>query len=149
MKNSTDIEIATFEAKCASCGEKFDHPSFGDFAYGEFLFCSENGRIYAYGDGFNACAKLIEVLLPENCGADMYQTALAELADPIFGQRFTCRIHCPKCQSIKLEYWHGKKTGSMWVKPITYKNLLSLGRNKLIQKISEFVTRHRAVIEGL
>ena len=133
-----DKEIATFKAKCSECGEEFDHPSLGDMAYGEFIFCAENGKIYAYCSSFEATARLIEVLLPENYDAELFQSALAGLADPIFGQHLTNKIHCPKCCSVNLEYWHGEKTGSMWVKPATYDRLLSLNRNEIIAKVKMF-----------
>jgi DNA-directed RNA polymerase subunit RPC12/RpoP len=144
MSDSTDIEIVTLEAKCGSCGKIFDYPTLSDFAYGQFIFCGENGRVHAYCEVFNPATKLLEVLLPENCGAELYQSALAELADPILGQKLKTKMRCPNCTSLKLEYWGGKKTGSMWVKPTTYNNLLSLSRNELIQKVSNFARDFRA-----
>ena len=146
MSDSTDIEIVTLEAKCGSCGEIFDYPTLSDFAYGEFIFCSENGRVHAYCEVSNPAAKLIQVLLPEDCGAELYQSALAELADPILGQNLRTEMRCPKCTSPKLEYWGGKKTGSMWVKPTTYKSLLSLPRNELVQKVSNFASGFRFAV---
>jgi hypothetical protein len=40
-------DIATFEAKCASCGHHCAHPSEGDFSYGHAIFCTLDGRHYA------------------------------------------------------------------------------------------------------
>lgn len=51
---------------------EFEHPSFGDMSYGLFLFCSEEGRDYAYCDAFDASSKLIRALLPEDADAGMY-----------------------------------------------------------------------------
>lgn len=133
-----DIEVDTLEARCGHCGEKFDHPDFGELAYGSFIFCGENGRVHAYCHTTDAVARLVEVLLPENCGAEIYQSALAELADPMLGQKLQTAIRCPKCASSNLDYWGGKKTGSMWVKPAGYSNLLSLTRRDIIKRISDF-----------
>jgi len=136
-------EIATFEAKCGNCNEVFDYPSFGDhLGYGNFLLCSENGRFQVYTDAFNANSKLIEVLLPEKVDAGVFQAALAEFADPVFGQKLFQNIRCPTCQSQKMENFGNKKTGSMWIKPATYKNLLALKRNELIEKVSKFAAKY-------
>lgn len=137
-------KLPTFKAKCADCGEIFDHPSLSDMAYGEFLFCSENGKEYAYSSAFEPCAKLIEVLLPDSCDADLFQAALAKLSDPILGQQLTTQIHCPKCCSINLEYWHGEQTGSIWVQGTTYNRLLSLNREDIIACVREFVKNFKA-----
>ena len=114
-----DKEIGTIEAKCDDCGNTFDHPDLGDFVYGEFIFCSENGKVHAFCGAFEATAKLIQVLLPEDCGAEMFQAELANLADPILDHKLTTRIHCPNCFSINIESWPDVNTGSIWVKPTT------------------------------
>jgi len=137
-------KIPTFRAKCANCGELFDHPSLSDMAYGEFVFCSENGKIYAYSSAFEPSAKLIEVLLPDNCGADLFQAALAGLSDPILGQQLTTKIHCPKCCSINLEFWHGEQSGSIWVQGTNYNQLLSLNRKDIIARVREFAKSFKA-----
>lgn len=137
-----DKEISTFEAKCADCQKVFDHPSLGDMAYGEFIFCSENGKVYAYCNAFEAAPKLIEVLLPENLVGELFQPALSALADPIFGQQLTNSIHCPNCGSVNLEYWHGDKTGTMMVKTVTYNHLLSLDRNELKEQVIQFAANY-------
>jgi len=42
-----DKEISLFSAGCAECGTQFEVPCLGDMSYGEYLFCSENGKTYA------------------------------------------------------------------------------------------------------
>src|SRR5258707_13237426 len=123
MSDSTDIEIVTLEAKCGSCGEIFDYPTLSDFAYGEFIFCSENGRVHAYCEASNPAAKPIQGLLPEDCGAELYQSALPELAHPILGQHLRTEMRRPNCPSPNLERWGGRKNGSMWAKLPTPRSL--------------------------
>jgi LSD1 subclass zinc finger protein len=41
--------------------------------------------------------------------AEMFQAALAELADPMYLQKFTSHIRCPSCQSTKLAYQQKKE----------------------------------------
>jgi len=139
-----DKEISTYQSKCAECSEVFDHPSLGDMVYGKFIFCSENGKVFAYCNAFEVSAKLIDVLLLKNRDAELFQSALAGLADPIFGQQLTNKLHCPKCHSTNLEYWHGEKSGSMSVTPATYNCLLSLSRDELKLKVSQFLENHFA-----
>src|SRR5438067_778091 len=148
MSDSTDIEIVALEAKCGSCGKLFDYPTLSDFAYGEFIFCGENGRVHAYCAISNPATKLLQVLLPEKCSAEMYQSALAEFADPILGQKLKTEMRCPKCISVKLEIWGGKKSGIMWVKPTTYNSILYLSREELIQKISNIASELRAASDN-
>ena len=140
MNNLSDIEISTFEAKCQDCQKTFDHPSFGDHAYGKFIFCSEDGRYYVYFNDL-VVSKIFQVLLPENCGADIYQSALAEFSNPIFGKKLKAKVQCPNCSSSNLAYWHGKKTGSIWIKPANYSDIFSLKRSDLIQKFTDYANR--------
>jgi hypothetical protein len=134
-----EIEVATFESKCGQCGKTYPTPQLADMAYGEFIFCSADGRVYAHCDAFSASAKLIEVLLPENYSPELFRRALAELADPILGRRLTPNVHCYHCGSIERESWGGKKIGMMWVKATTYDDLIRMERNDLIERIAEFV----------
>jgi DNA-directed RNA polymerase subunit RPC12/RpoP len=135
MSEPADLEIATFEARCAACGHRFDHPSFGDFGYGQLLFCAESGKFYAYFDATNAVAALVSVVLAEGVAPEVYQTVLARVADSMLGQRLTTGIRCPSCSSAELSHWGGRRTGTVWVKPATYRMLLSSPRNALIEKI--------------
>jgi hypothetical protein len=47
MSEPADIQVATFEAKCAAWGHALNHPSVGDMGYGQMLFCAENGALLA------------------------------------------------------------------------------------------------------
>jgi len=133
-----DKEISLFSAVCAECGAQFEVPCLGDMSYGENLFCSENGKIYAYANAFNANSRLIEVLLPEPINSELFQSALAELADKVLGQSLTSKRHCPNCRSTKVSVFTGKKTGVTWVKPVTYERLLALGKHELVELVSNF-----------
>ena len=133
-------EFATFQAKCAECSKVFDHPCLSDYAYGEFIFCGEDGKTFAYCNSFDPTSRLIDALLPDEFTDEMLQAALANLADRIGIQKLTNKIYCPGCHATNLEYFHGTKTGVMWVKQVTYHDLLSLNRENLKAKISQFVT---------
>jgi len=132
-------EIATFESTCSHCGKVYPTPQLPDMSYGEFIFCSSDGSVYAHCDALSASAKLIEVLLPADSSADLFQSALAQLADPILGRTLTPEVHCPHCGSAERESWGGKKIGAMWVKPTTYDGLIALKRDELIRKVNELV----------
>ena len=132
-------EVATFTAKCSECGAEFDVPCLSDMSsYGEYLFCSENGKVYAYANAFDASARLIEVLLPEPFDSELFQRALAELADSILGQKLTYKRHCPNCTSTDVVVYSSKKSGTTWIKPVTYNGLLALKKSELVELVSKF-----------
>jgi DNA-directed RNA polymerase subunit RPC12/RpoP len=135
MSEPADLEVTTFEAQCAACGHRFDHPSFGDFGYGQLLFCAENGKSYAHFDATNPVAAIVKAALPDGISPEVYQAVLARVADPFLGQRLTTGIRCPSCASSNLAHWGGRKTGSVWVKPAMYRTLLSSPLNERIEKI--------------
>lgn len=140
MNTLIDVETATFPAICKNCGNKFDFPCFGDFAYGQFIFNTEDGKSFVYYESSTPIELLFKVLLPENPGAELYQTALAEFADPVFGSKVTRQFYCPLCKSDDIENLYGTKTGSMWVKPVTYNRLQRQSRAEIIQSFSKFIS---------
>lgn len=72
--------IALLEAKCAECGHVFGHPSLGDFAYGAFVLCTNDGKHYATVDAFNEFAVRVHALI-KSAGTSSLWSALAALAD--------------------------------------------------------------------
>lgn len=137
----SEITISTFEAKCSSCGNVFSEPLLPEMSYGEFIFCSENGGIYAHVNAFEPSVRLIEVLLPENFSPDLFRFVLAFLADKVFGKALTPDRHCPKCSSSDFEYFGGQKTGKITFKRVTYQDLLALSREEIIEKVKETASR--------
>jgi DNA-directed RNA polymerase subunit RPC12/RpoP len=119
--DALELEVASFEAHCETCGHAFSHPSFGPFSYGLFLFCTEDGKRYVY---FNAIGAIGEQLTAKF--GSLNDGTLAQLADSVDGQKLTSGIHCPKCGSCKLVYWEGKSTGTVRLGSATYRAALSV-----------------------
>jgi len=111
--------LPTLEATCGRCASTFSHPSLGDFAYGEFVLCSADGRSYAVVDGTTPLARRVGATLT-GAGNGALWTALAEVADPIEGQALTASIRCPACSSADLESWGGRVTGTREVPAATF-----------------------------
>lgn len=103
--------LPTLEATCRPCGGTFNHPSLGDFPYGEAVLCSVDGKSYATADAFCAAARHVRSTLATDDGRAFW-TALATLADPIDGQALTATIRCPHCGSDDLASWGGRMTGT-------------------------------------
>jgi hypothetical protein len=130
-------EITLLDAKCASCGQQFSHPSLGDFAYGEVVFCTSDGRHYAAADAFGEFAQRLKGLIVPNSSISFW-SILASLADPISGQNLAHSIICPNCKSDRLEYWGGQKTGAADVPAATFVTASALSSESL----AKIVTKH-------
>ena len=112
-------EISLLEAKCASCGRIFSHPSLGDFSYREVVLCTVDGKHYATADAFGDFAKRVKALV-NSSPVGSFWPVLASLADPLASQALTHSIHCPHCTSNSLEYWGGQKTGTASIPAATF-----------------------------
>ena len=129
-------EIPLLEAKCASCGQLFSHPSLGDFSYGEVVLCTTDGHHYATADAFGEFARRLTKLIDPSSSTTFW-SILASLADPISGQILVHSIHCPSCKSSKLEYWDGHKTGVIDVPAATFAVASVLSSESLTQIVGK------------
>ena len=59
--------ISTFMAKCGSCGAEFEHPSLGDFSYGEIIFYTEDGKNQVNANAFDSVLKMTR--LSKSCNS--------------------------------------------------------------------------------
>jgi len=127
-------QVSVLEAKCASCGCLFSHPSLGDFAYGEALLCTADGKHYATVDISSDFVQRLNHLVKQS-GASQLWPALASLADPVAGQSLTQSIRCPHCASDSLEYWGGQMTGTAMVPEATFLSASALSPSQLAKRI--------------
>ena len=127
--------IALLEAKCADCGHLFGSPSLGDFAYGETILCTADGKHYATVDAFNEFAVRVHAVV-KSAGNSSLWSALAALADPVAGHQLTTSIHCPKCASNNLESWGGQKLGVASVLAASFTAAASLSSDLLAQHVA-------------
>jgi hypothetical protein len=111
--------IALCEAKCKRCAAVFAHASLGDFAYGESVFSTTDGRHFVGASSNGEFAQRVSALIPPD-HARSFWPVLAALADPIDGKQLTHAIVCPNCGSTKLEYWGGSKVGSAAISEATF-----------------------------
>ena len=132
-------DIPTFEAKCASCRQTFEHPGLGS-AYGETVFCSTDGKHYAWASAFSALAQKIRAL-PQGHAANAFWQAVAHLADPILGQELVAAICCSHCASTNLEFWEGVRVGVMSVPEASFLGASALSAEELQCCISKLSSR--------
>jgi hypothetical protein len=130
-------EIPLLEAKCASCGRLFSHPSLGDFSYGEAVLCSVDGKHHATIDAFGDFAQRVKALLNSSVAGSLWPL-LASLADPVAGQPWAHTIHCPHCTSNSLEYWSGQKIGISSVPAATFIASSSLSPESLARVVAGY-----------
>jgi Zn finger protein HypA/HybF involved in hydrogenase expression len=137
------LKITSFEVICASCNHVFASPILSDFSYGQYIFCSEDGMHYAHANAFEASAKLIYVLLPEDCGAELFWFALASLADKIHGKKLYVDTRCPRCGSANVKRNLGKEIDQISVSKVTYGDFVALPREDIIKQVKEVVVQFR------
>jgi Zn finger protein HypA/HybF involved in hydrogenase expression len=129
-------DVATFDAKCAGCGKPFEHPSFGDFSYGENILYAASGRNQAWASAFSEFPQRLKSLL-DTSQSKKFWDILASLADPIEGQKLVAKITCPHCSSDRLEYWDGKRIGLTSIQEATFSQVFGLDDSALVLKIAE------------
>lgn len=132
-------DIPTFEAKCASCGQTFEHPSLGP-AYGEAILCSFDGKHYAWASVFSELPQKIRVLL-QGATTNEFWEAVAHLADPVLGQELVIPIHCSHCASTNIKFWEGKRVGVMSVPEASFLGASALSAQELQLRVSALSSR--------
>ncbi|HXA47941.1 MAG TPA: hypothetical protein VNW52_09955 [Burkholderiaceae bacterium] len=118
-------DVATFEAKCAKCGSQFEHPSFGDFTYGEIILYTIDGLQKAWANAFSAFPQRVKSMLDPPRSKKFWEI-LASVADPIDGQKLVAKIVCPNCASDHMDYWNGKQIGVTPIQEATFSHLCEL-----------------------
>jgi len=130
--------VSVFKARCGSCFHDFEMPQLSAMqSYGEYIFSSEDGKVYAYAHAFSASSKLIQVILPKDIGAENFQVALAGLADRILGRSMTNRKHCPSCHSTSTSALD-TKVGEWSIPEVQYSGLISMDRDDVIEHVLNF-----------
>ena len=113
--------VATFEARCADCGNTFPAPLLGDFSYGEFLLFGRDGTAYAYLNALNHPMWELADSVIQPADGDAIVRALAAVADPVAGQALCPRHVCPACHSQgEWESWPGRRVGSVDIPTVTF-----------------------------
>jgi hypothetical protein len=133
-------EIATFQAKCGTCHDAFEHPSLGDQAYGEAVLTSADGKHYAWVSAFSEQPNRVGTLLP-GASAKIFWGSIAYLADEVAGQKLTAQIHCALCGSDQIEFWQGERVGTMSVPETTFSSIAQTSSCELQERINDYV-RH-------
>ena len=127
-------EITLSEAQCANCTRHFAHPDMGDFAYGEALLCTMDGRYHATVSGFTPFSERVRALISSS-GSYSLWSILASLADPISGQRLTFGLRCPHCASDNIVYWAGRRVGVSEVPEATFTGAAALSEEELARRV--------------
>ncbi|WP_348945345.1 hypothetical protein ABHF33_01710 [Chitinibacter sp. FCG-7] len=122
-------EISTYLAKCGNCKQIFAHPSLGDFAYGEIIFCSIDGQQYTHASAFSEFAQKISRLMPDN-SSDFWDV-IASLVDSIEDRKYSPHIHCLFCSSDNIEFWEGERIGVMNVSEASFLAAAALPEHEL------------------
>lgn len=99
--------VRFFKNTCPHCKREVGIPSLGSFAYGEFIYQTEDGRSYAYvsASGNPAWRRIDSIFKDvdwkssdQDYRSRIFQKVLILCADPHEGKRFTTRFPlCSKC----------------------------------------------------
>ncbi len=134
--NQKSHPVATFKARCSSCGSVCVHPSLGDFAYGEFIFSGERGTVYAVLSTFeNPVWDFLQSLpdLQNESSAtrgDRLRTACAILADPVKDQRLKPTLVCPDCAANTWEWDLSDRRGTIDIPSVTFARFMGEARDR-------------------
>jgi Zn finger protein HypA/HybF involved in hydrogenase expression len=132
-------EVVTFEAKCKQCATLFAHPSLGDFAYGEIILNTIDGKHHAWVNGFAEFPERVSGLLCEN-QKNKFWDILGMLSDEIEDQILMTAIICPHCSSQDIEYCEGARIGLVSIPEVSFVRALKLDNSELMARINKAVT---------
>ena len=120
--NKKTETVRFFEAHCSDCNESFAVPLLSDFAYGEFILQTEDGKAFAYMNAiieksFELISGLVkEINQSENSKklrvGNSYSSGdlkrlhwvIAQCADGIGGAKLGNQFRCPNCGSTDVSY---------------------------------------------
>lgn len=131
--------LATFEAKCSSCGSSFEHPSLGEFAYGEAVLTSCDGKHHAWVSAFEGLPNKVGSLI-DNAGVKrpgILWGVLASLADPIDGKTLSPKLSCPHCAATDLVFWSGTRIASKAIPEVSFSAIAGLDEAALSARVNE------------
>ncbi len=130
--------IATFEAKCADCGEVFAAPCLGDFTYGQFLLFGIQGTVFRYLDAIDCpIFELAASVMLRNSDKHVCDV-VASVADLADGQRMTAKQICPKCHSDHWARWDGRRMGEVVIPDATFDAFNRLSDEMKRKRLLEF-----------
>jgi hypothetical protein len=114
----------------------FDHPSLGDFAYGQTVFCSADGKHQVWINAFSDFPQRVSALLGAR-EPEKFWHVLASLAD---GEKWTAKIICPHCLSDRLDYHDGQKQGVISLAEATFTQAANVDDSLLLNRINAAMT---------
>ena len=125
--------VTLFPATCPACHHRFSTPVLSDFDYGEFLLRGERGKAVVYlpallEPAWDVIAALCPGphMTPEGYpDTDRLHWVIAQLADPVDGERFQMNRLCPDCRSIVINYTASMPLGVMHVPAASYRGFMS------------------------
>ena len=126
--------VLLLEAKCARCHQVFGYPTLSDFAYGEMVFCTIDGKHHVLASAFDEFAQRVSDLL-EAGEKQNYWGVLASLADPVGGQPLSTQKRCPHCCSSHFQYWGGRDVGMASVPSASFESASRLTRADLAHRV--------------
>ena len=130
--------ILLLEAKCARCHRTFGYPTLSDFAYGEMVLCTLDGKHQALVNAFGEFAQQVSALLESGNNGQFWEV-LASLADPLAGQSLTPTKRCPHCGSSDLQSWGGSEVGIANIPSASFESVSSLATASLAQCLTRAV----------
>ncbi len=155
MKKTQQINVGLIRCLCCNCGNDYSFARLSDFSYGEWLLCTEDGKVRAYVNCIedlvvNEAGEIVKFLL-RNVGLSEAQSI--QRFHQVFD--FTCdlingavvvmeeRTDCPRCgnDKPKMSEYTPPRTAKIECATVTHEKWLSLSPDMRRQKLKEEMSR--------
>jgi hypothetical protein len=146
--------VRFFRNTCPTCFNDVGIPLLGNFAYGEFVYQTDDGKNYAYVSSFTEQAwERIAAVLREHAGMKLdkndgditlYQHIMIRCADPINGRQFTTTFPlCPKCGGKITSYGDNTTMFDKHVDDATWKAFMQYKPEQQVARVMEILKNEK------
>jgi|SRR5580698_9311246 hypothetical protein len=133
----SERSVRFFTNTCSTCMNDVAIPLLGDFAYGELIFQTIDGKQFALAEVIlDEAWSLISKIAAAECGFDkngvtpalsVFQRVAMHCADPLGGKRFATRFPlCPLCASPISHYRDDRISHDAVIPRVTWRHFLGL-----------------------
>ncbi|MBN2211049.1 MAG: hypothetical protein JW709_06595 [Sedimentisphaerales bacterium] len=149
------FHVQCFAAPCPHCHVVAAIPLLSDFAYGEFIYQTDDGHHFAYAMVIAEPAwDRVDAILREHAGMgphkndveiDVFQHIIIRCADLFNGRPFTTDFPlCPHCGGKITSYSDKNRLYSLYIHDVTWSTFMALPPTDQVKTVMELLEQEKS-----